>query len=203
MKQIVFLSTLASNVLMNEKANCEVYVVWLCQASSDVKTPPALTCLTSCCWIPSTAQSLCCLHSHVKSMSQSTDSDSYGCNEQWCGDYRGIKNRAFRWNNTSCMSAQLELTRGLFHLLTWACLSLLIVCGLCTSVILKVTQLMPSVCSSLLVWSVTRNDTVWWLDILMLSRWSHWCFRCFPGPVHYGCVILHPLQKHQCTFYVI
>lgn len=69
----------------------------------------------------------------------------------------GIKNRAFRWNNTSCVSAQLELTRGLFHLLTWACLSLLIVCGLCTSVILKVTQLMPSVCSSLLVCNEERH----------------------------------------------
>lgn len=86
------------------------------------------------------------------------------------------------------------------------CLFLLIACGLCTSVILKVTQLMPSVCSSLLVWRVKDEErhcvmVGYRLFITsVISRWSHWCFRCFPGPVHYGCVILHPLQKHQSTF---
>lgn len=54
----------------------------------------------------------------------------------------GIKNRAFRWNNTSCVSAQLELSFWKLH--SWC-------------------RVFVPAC-----WCVTRNDTVWWLDILML-----------------------------------
>lgn len=62
------------------------------------------------------------------------------------------------------------------------------------AVILKVTQLMPSVCSSLLVCNEERH-------CVMVGYTG--AYTDVSGVFQDPCmtaVILHPLQKHQCTF---
>lgn len=62
------------------------------------------------------------------------------------------------------------------------------------AVILKVTQLMPSVCSSLLVCNEERH-------CVMVGYTD--AYTDVSGVFQDPCmtaVILHPLQKHQCTF---
>lgn len=112
-----------------------MYLVLLCQASSDVKTAPALKCLTEAAVgprIPSTAQSLCYLHRHVKSIHHFPvywHDNSYGCNEQWCDAGITEELKTGLLDETTLPACQPSLSWLL--LLTRACLFLLIVCGLC------------------------------------------------------------------------